>query len=76
MKHEFDKIILLILMLAVICFLVLLPLAPELSQWLREIGSGVLGGLLGLITGRSRNPQTAAVITNTNTSVESDPKPE
>ena len=68
-KHEFDKIILTLLLLAIIYLLVFITLPSEVSQWLREAGSGILGGLLGLITGHARSqPQTAGIITNTSTS--------
>lgn len=78
-KHEFDKLILTFLLLAIIYILVFVTLPSEVNQWLREAGSGILGGLLGLITGHGRSqPQTAGIITNTNTTstTNTDVKPE
>lgn len=91
-RDEFDKILLVWLLVFYTSLVFVGSNDPESQHWLREITSGVLGALLGLITGvkigqgmvrvnpptnlPDRGPSPKQVSTLTDTTIKEEIKPE
>ena len=72
-REQFDKMVLVLLLMYFTSLVVFVRLDMESTHWLRELTSGILGALLGLITGIKIGQGMAKVNTPPTPSRLSDP---